>query len=314
MKVIRSFEELPDKIRYPILTIGSYDGVHCGHQEIVRTVVRRAAERAGTGIVLTFDPHPQKVVSPADAPPLLQTERQKLGCLQSMGIDYVIVLPFTRELSELQPEEFIRKVLLDYIQAREIRVGFNFRFGHHRSGDVARLRQIGFQMGFLVYEVPEMYWRDLKISSTNIRKAILAGKLPLARHLLGRPFALEGTVVPGSHLGATLGFSTANLRVSNELIPANGVYSGRVRLGEDVKTAVINIGRRPTLHGPDAPRVVEAHLLDFRGDLYGEHIEVDLCVRLRDERKFDSGEALAAQIRQDIMKTRRLQLAAGAGR
>lgn len=307
MKTVRSFEELPAKLRYPILTIGSFDGLHRGHQEIIRTVVRRARERAGTSVVLTFDPHPQRVVSPADAPPLLQTAQQKLRHLDEMGIQYVVALPFTPELSRLDPDEFIRVILLDRIQAREIRVGANFRFGHKRSGNVEQLRRIGFQLGLLVYEVPEVSFRQTKISSTSIRRAVQSGRAGLARHLLGRPFALEGKVVSGTGRGAGLGFATANLDVANELLPGDGVYAGRVRLEEKLHTAVINVGRRPTLHGPNGPRVVEAHLLDFGGDLYERQVEAEFCVRLRAEQKFASAEELAGQIARDIMRTRKIE-------
>jgi riboflavin kinase / FMN adenylyltransferase len=304
MLIVNDLNQLPPSLKHPVMTIGVFDGVHRGHQATLEQVVRRAREKSGTALVLTFDPHPQKTIAPDKAPLLLQTSPQKQRTIEQLGIDVLIQLPFTRRLSLFTPEEFVERILFNH-GIREIFVGGNFRFGHRRSGDFETLSALGKRFGIDVFSVDPIEFRGAKISSTRIRELLKEGRASLARRLLGRPYHLIGTVVRGAGAGARLGFATANLQAENELTPGTGVYAGQALvLGKRIPS-VTNIGYRPTLHegAPDKP-VIEAHLLDFEQDLYGVTLELELCLRLRSERKFPSIAHLQKQIEKDIRRTR----------
>ena len=305
MQIIEDLTRFPTSLSYPVMTIGVFDGVHLGHQLILQRLTERAKKKNGTSVLLTFTPHPQKIISPAQAPLLLQTRHQKEKILETLDVDIMLRLPFTRRLSLYSPSEFALQILHN-LGIREIHVGSNFRFGHRRSGDIAALTSLGTEYRFQVHEIAPVHHRGTRISSSNIRSLLAAGNATLARHLLGRPYQVEGIVVRGSGKGAQLAFPTANLGLENELIAATGVYVTRAHLNGKTYMAVTNIGNRPTIceQSTDKP-VVEPHLLDFKENIYGKRMKLDLCFRLRAEKKFDSVEELKRQIGKDVERTRR---------
>lgn len=305
MLTIKSLDQLPRPLNYPVMAIGVFDGIHLGHQAILGRLVERTREKGGTSILLTFDPHPQKIISPPDAPPLLLTWRQKEEILRERDIHIMVRLPFTRELSLWSPEEFARSILRHH-GVREIHVGSNFRFGHRRCGDFRTLQSLGEQYGFEVFEVKQVCFRGVPVSSTRVRHLVKEGRVALVHRLLCRPYQVRGTVVRGSGKGAELGFPTANLDVENELIPGTGVYITRATVNGSACASVTNIGHRPTLHEAQAGRpVVETHLLDSGQDIYGKSVRLDFYLRLRAEKKFESVEALHKQIERDVALTRK---------
>ncbi|RPJ61639.1 MAG: bifunctional riboflavin kinase/FAD synthetase [Acidobacteria bacterium] len=305
MITVNDLTQIRTSLRYPVLSIGAFDGIHRGHQEIIRFLVNLARQKQGTAIVLSFSPHPQRIITPATAPPLLQLPEQKEKILREMGVDVLVRFPFSREISLLPPERFVTEILFRW-DLREIVVGSNFRFGHKRSGDCGTLTLISKQRGIPVHAIEPVEFRGVRISSTRVRGLLSAGRVELARRLLARPYQFRGTVVRGAGNGAVLGFPTANLEPQNELTPAVGVYAGRAHLAGIEQPCVINIGFRPTLYErPEGAPVVEAHLLDFNGDLYGTTISIDFCARLRAERRFESLDSLKKQIAKDINLARK---------
>ena len=305
MRIVDDLAHFPQSLNFPVMTIGVFDGVHRGHQVILRQVVKRAQEREGTSILLTFTPHPQKIISPNDAPPLLQTEHQKNRILEELDLDMIVCLPFTRELSLLTPAEFAHQILHNH-GIREIHVGSNFCFGHRRSGDIETLQSLGPEFRFGVYGIEPIYFRGTRISSSYIRNSLREGRVALVRRLLERPYEIQGTVIRGSGKGMELGFPTANLDSENELIPANGVYVTLAHLNGKTYPSVTNVGVRPTLHewAQDSP-VVEPHLLDFKENIYGKWMKLEFCFRLRAEKKFTGVNELKKQIGRDVEATRR---------
>ena len=304
MRVVEDLDFLPRELASPILTIGVFDGVHLGHQEILKRVVSRAAEAGGAAVVLTFRPHPQKVISPGDAPLLLQTDEQKIELLEREGIDVLVRMPFTRKLSLLSPRQFVESVLHQR-GLREVCVGSNFRFGHRRTGDFPLLCELAEECGIRVEGIEQVRMPQGRISSTRIRENLRLGRVWEASSMLGRPYEIWGTVVKGAGRGARLGFPTANLQVLNELIPAVGVYVTQVECDGVPVGSVTNIGVRPTLTpGTDPLPVVESHILDFDGNLYGQPLRLRFLKRLRAEKKFDDVEKLQHQIQCDIQSAR----------
>ncbi len=304
MKIIDHPDQL-GRLPHPLMAIGVFDGIHLGHQAVLRSLVKRSRESQGTSILLTFHPHPQKVISPPDAPLLLLTFRQKEEMLAQLDIDIIVRLPFTRELSLRTPEQFAQTILRGY-GIREIHVGTNFRFGRDRCGDFQMLRSLGGKFQFQVYETEPVCFRNLPVSSTRIRTLLREGRVSLARRLLNRRYQIRGTVVRGARRGVEIGFPTANVEPENELIPANGVYAGQAHVNGVTYTSVTNIGYRPTLHEHGCGRpVVETHLLGFEGTLYGKLLIIDFCLRLRPEKKFDSALSLRKQIERDVGVTRK---------
>jgi riboflavin kinase/FMN adenylyltransferase len=247
MQIVSSIRNLPDPLAYPVMAIGVFDGVHCGHQKILRQIVNRAQRQDGTAVLLSFDPHPQKVISSGDAPALIQTPRQRYDLLAELGVHILVRLPFTRRLSLMKPEDFAKQVLLR-MGIREIHVGSNFRFGHRRSGDFSALRILGQTLGFDVHRIGRVLFRGERISSTRIRSLIKDGRVALAKRLLGRPYQIQGTVVRGAGKGKQIGFPTANLESENELAPATGVYATRALLNGKSYVGATNVGYRPTVY------------------------------------------------------------------
>ncbi len=262
------------------------------------------AKWGGTAVVLTFRPHPQKVISSGDAPPLLQTDEQKIELLERGGIEVVVRIPFTRKLSLSSPRQFVESVL-DHRGIREVHVGSNFRFGHRRAGDFQLLRELAGECGIRVEGIEQVRMGQGRISSTMIRENLGLGRVEEASSMLGRPYEIRGTVVKGAGRGGRLGFPTANLQVWNELIPAVGVYVTQVQLDGAPIGSVTNIGFRPTLTpGTDPLPVVESHILDFNGNLYGQPLRLRFLKPLRPEEKFDNVEKLQHQVQRDIQNAR----------
>ena len=307
MKVVYRLVELPHGSPRPVATIGNFDGVHLGHQQLMRDLVRRAAEVGGTPTIVTFHPHPLQVLARDNAPRQIQTLQQKLSTLAALGIQLVVVIPFDLQLAHMSAREFATGVLWDQLRLEEIYVGPNFAFGHRREGSFNLLKEIGEEKGFLVGRINQVQFRGSRVSSTAVRQALLAGQVALARRLLGRPYSLVGHVIHGSAWGARLQVPTANLQPDNELIPRMGVYITILNLESSRFRSVTNIGVRPTVipAGADAPVSVETHILDFSGDLYGNRVSLEILLRLRDERRFPDKEALVAQILKDVTRARR---------
>lgn len=289
------------------VTVGNFDGVHLGHQALAAAVVEEARRSQGTAVVLTFDPHPSRILSPDRAPSALMTLDQKAEVLRDLGIDCLAVLPFSLALARKTAREFAQEVVQQALRARVVVVGANFRFGRHRSGDVTLLGQLGLELGFAVRGLPPVLHEGAAVSSTRIREALARGEVENARVMLGRPYFVEGRVVHGEGRGRTLGIPTANLAPSNETLPGNGVYACRATAtdaGDLSLLAVVNIGRQPTFGGSET--TLEAHLLAFEGDLYGRRLRVAFEARLREECRFASPEDLVVQIRSDIAEAQRL--------
>jgi riboflavin kinase / FMN adenylyltransferase len=295
----------PMRWHQPVLALGNFDGLHRGHLKIVERVVRTAAERAATPLVLTFDPHPTRVVRPDKAPPLLMTTSQKAEALELAGVHGLAVVPFTPEMAQWDPETFVRLVLVEWLRVNEVWVGANFLFGHDRSGNFSVLRLLGARYGFRAEKIDPVRYKEFVVSSTRVRRLVSEGRVDEAATLLGRHYYMDGVVVHGLQRGRLLGFPTANLESDNELTPPNGVYATLVTLDGIVFPAVTNIGVRPTFHQPSAT-VVETHLLDQDRDLYGVRMRVSFLQRIRDERTFEGVDALKAQIAADIEYARRL--------
>jgi riboflavin kinase/FMN adenylyltransferase len=302
MIVIRAPDELPLPRRPACLAIGVFDGVHVGHQQIIRRTVEAARARNAPALVLTFDRHPNTVVAPERVPPMIYTPGQKARALAALGVDVLWVLTFDEATSRLSGEAFLRQLAQALGGLAAVCVGADFVFGHRRSGDVALLRRLGASWGFDVIAVPAVLLDGVAVSSTRIREAIRRGDFAEAGRLLGRDYALAGTVVRGEGLGRRIGFPTANLDTRGLVLPPNGVYAARARFGAEGCPAVVNIGLRPTIEPAQSVPRVEAHLLGFEGDLLGRELELVLGVRLRDEQKFPSLEALRAQIARDVAR------------
>jgi len=306
MKVIRSLEEIAPEYPAPVVTIGNFDGVHLGHQNLMRDLISRAANIGGTPTVVTFNPHPLQVLAPNYAPLQIQTLDQRLATMESLEIPLVIVVPFDMKLAQTEAREFTVQVLWEKLHPREIYVGPNFAFGHRRQGSFNLLKEVAEEKGFWVGKIHQVQFRGNRVSSTSIRQALVSGQVGLARRLLGRPFELTGSIVQGRGLGTKLGIPTANLQTPNELIPRRGIYVTRVGIGGRKYQGVTNIGFRPTVdREAGAALSIETHCLDFNKDIYGKKVSLEFLVRLRDERRFAGVEDLVGQIMKDIGNARR---------
>jgi riboflavin kinase/FMN adenylyltransferase len=286
--------------RPTVLTLGVFDGLHLGHQLIMRTVVERARAIGAVPTVITFDPHPRAVLHPESAPPLLQTFDQKIEAFGVLGIEQTIIVRFTREFAQLEAEDFLRDVVRDRLQAVEVYLGRGFAFGRNREGNIELLRKVSEQLGFSADEVPEVCLRGQRISSSKIRGLLAEGRVNLARRMLGRPYGVEGRVVRGAERGRTLGFPTANLRPENRVIPRGGVYVTATLIEGAWRRSITNIGTRPTFENDSAPVSVETYVMNWTGDLYNDVVRVRFLHRLRNERKFASIDELKQQIARDL--------------
>lgn len=317
MEVVRGSAALAAPPERAVLTIGNFDGLHRGHRAITEVVRARAAAVGGTAVVYTFDPHPRKVIQPESAPGMLLTLDQKLELLEAAGMDLVVLEPFDAEFARTPPEHFVRHCVHECVRPVEVYVGYDFHFGRDREGSMRLLTEMGPHLGFSVTVIPEITVGERDVNSTRIRALLARGEVDEAAELLGRPYAVRGRVVKGDQRGRTLGFPTLNLDPESEILPAHGVYAGRVRFLDGPGAgaawlAVVNVGRRPTFAADD-PALAEAHLLDFEGEAYGRRIELAFEHRLRDERRFPGPDALREQIARDVEAGRAWLETAGGG-
>ncbi len=299
MKIIRGINNINKPLAHPILTIGNFDGVHLGHQRILKKVADRAKEVKGTGIVFTFEPHPRKIVAPDNSPPLLTTFDQKLKLIEKAGIKLVICADFTPNFASQYPEEFIKTILLEKINAKEIIVGHDFTFGRGKKGTIDYFKKAGEGLGFKVEELEPVKLSGQVVSSSLIRDLIKKGDVNQAASFLGRYYSLKGKVIEGDKKGVALGFPTANVDIQDNFIPQTGVYAAQVIIQNKTFNGVANVGYNPTFKRNRLS--VEVHILDFSGNLYDEVIELSFINKIRDEITFSSEEELKAQIKKDII-------------
>jgi riboflavin kinase/FMN adenylyltransferase len=293
----------PARWSNPVLALGNFDGLHRGHQKILDRLRRVAAERGATSVVMIFDPHPPRIVRPDKAPPLLMTKTQKLEALARAGVQGAAIVRFTPELSRWSPETFVQAVLVDWLHVAEVWVGANFLFGHDRAGNFTLLRALGARYGFKTEKIDPVRYKDFVVSSTRIRRLVAEGRVDEAGALLGRQYYVDGTAVRGDGRGRTIGFPTANLCTENELLPPHGVYATTATIDGVVRPSVTNVGVRPTVDR-SGRTTIETHIFDVDRDLYGATIRVGFVLRLRDERAFDSVDALRDQIAADCDRAR----------
>ena len=301
MRIIHTANELNPGGRKVCLGIGFFDGLHLGHQQLIRQTIADARQQEAIALIVTFDRHPNTVVAPNRVPRLIYSLAQKSRVISAMGPDVLLLIHFDRALSEQTGEQFTRALARDLGQIRSICVGAGFMFGYKRGGNVDLLKRLGAELKFTVHGVAAVSLDGRAVSSTRIRQAITSGNLDSASQMLGRPYSLSGKVVRGDGLGTSIGFPTANLDVDGLVLPPHGVYAAHVVVGGETRRAVLNIGVRPTLGKPQAEVRVETHLVDFHGDLYGQELEAVFGERLRDEKKFASITELRAQIAEDIL-------------
>jgi len=298
--IYRSLAEVPRDFGPCAITIGNFDGVHLGHREILRRVVAIARKNGWKPAAVTFDPHPTKLVAPAEAPHLLTTPDQRARIMEQLGIEEVAIVPFTREVASLAPEEFVRELLIEKLSARAVVVGDNFRFGHRAAGDVQTLEELGTKYGFETDIVEAVVWRHRIISSTAIRRLIAAGEVSVACRMLGRPYSVEGTVVNGEGRGSKQTVPTLNLDTKAEVLPKTGVYVTRTREHGTAKEwpSITNVGYRPTFNGKGL--TIETYLLSSIHGAPPQVISVEFLRWVREERKFESPERLKSQILRDV--------------
>jgi riboflavin kinase/FMN adenylyltransferase len=301
----RGVEQIPTAWGRCVVTIGVFDGVHRGHQLIIRRAVERAAELGVPSVVVTFDPHPVEVVRPGSHPPMLTDPRYKADLVEELGVDAFLVLPFTVDFMRLTAAEFVHAVLVERLHASGVVVGENFRYGNGGAGTVASLTEDGRRFGFTVDPFPLQGSPERTWSSTYVRSCVAAGDMLSAAEALGRDHQVHGIIVRGDQRGRAIGFPTANLEpLPWSAIPADGIYAGRLVRGKELLPAAISIGTNPTFQGDE--RRVEAYVLDLDADLYGEHVGLSFAQRLRDTIRFDTVDALVSQMHQDVARTRSL--------
>lgn len=306
MKIIHAATELNPGNRKVCLAIGFFDGLHLGHQQIIRQTINDARQHRALAVVLTFDQHPNAVVAPARVPPLIYPLAQKLRTIELLGPDALLLIHFDKAFSQKSGEEFIRELARAWNGIQSVCVGANFLFGYKRAGNVQLLTKLGSDLKFTVHGLAAVALDGKAVSSTRIRDAIGAGELDLAGQMLGRAYSISGRVIEGDKLGHRLGFPTANLDVTGLALPPKGVYSAHAIVGGNTHRAVLNIGTRPTLGNANPPVRVEVHLLEFDGNLYGEEMEIIFCEKFRDEKKFPSVDELKAQIARDVERAKSL--------
>ena len=304
MEILRSIPEL-EGLRGPVfLAIGVFDGVHRGHQAVISTSANHAQVAGGTPVVVTFDPHPEKVLRPQAAPHLLSATQHKIALIRALGVEHLLVITFDKQFAATEPEDFVGELVAHSKPLREICVGHEWSFGKNRRGNLDLLKKLGSQFNFDVVGIPPVKINGVVVSSTAIRQAIEKGDLAKAAEMLGREYTILGTVTRGDNLGKKIGFPTANLSAHSEQFPPNGVYAAEARIDGELHRGVINLGIRPTVSGGKSERVLEIHLFDFKRDIYGHDVEVRFLKFLRPEEKFENLDALVQQIRRDVQQAR----------
>jgi len=307
MEILRSIPEL-ERLRGPLfLAIGVFDGVHRGHQAVISTSADHAAASNGTPVVVTFDPHPEKVLRPQAAPHLLSATEHKIALIRALGVEHLLIITFDKQFAATEPEDFVRKLVIHSKPLREICVGHEWSFGKNRRGNLDLLKKLGAKFNFDVVGIPPVKINGAVVSSTAIRQAIEKGDWAKAAEMLGREYTILGTVTRGDNLGKKIGFPTANLGAHSEQFPPNGVYVAEARIDGELYRGVINLGIRPTVSSGKSERVLEIHLFDFNRDIYGHDVEVRFLKFLRPEKKFQDLDTLVQQIRQDVEQARQLR-------
>ncbi|AKQ45276.1 riboflavin biosynthesis protein RibF [Rufibacter radiotolerans] len=299
MIVIRELNQFPS-LAHAVVTSGTFDGVHVGHQKILSRLIETTRQSHGQSVVITYWPHPRMVLHPEDDSLwLLSTIEERIEALRIFGVDYLLILPFTREFAQLSSEEYIQQILIQTIHTKKLVIGYDHRFGKNREGGFEYLQQNAVRYGFEVEEIPRQDIEAVGVSSSKIRTALEHGDVDTATRYLGRHYSLTGTVVQGKQLGRTIGFPTANIEVAEKtkLVPARGVYAVKVKTSQGVYKGMLNIGTRPTVDG--STQTIEVHLFDFASDLYGKEITLFFVAFLRPEEKFSGIEALTQQLQQD---------------
>lgn len=300
MRLLRGLNHLPQALQQGCaLTIGNFDGVHLGHQAVLRHLREKATALSLPMVVMLFEPQPSEYFMQTNAPPRLMRLRDKLSALAKLGVDYVVRIKFDRAFASLSAEQFIQEYLVQRLKVKFLSIGDDFRFGAGRQGDFALLQQAGEKYGFTVEDNCSFRLNEQRISSTAVRQALAEDDLALAQQLLGKPYCIYGRVVQGNKLGRTIGFPTANIRLQRQVNPVKGVYAVKAKLPNGAEyEGVANIGRRPTING--VKQLLEVHLFDFKQDIYGQPLQVELCDKIRDEVKFPSFDALKEQIAKDV--------------
>ena len=301
MRVVRDLSELREPLHTSAVTIGNFDGIHLAHRELLHRVVRSARELGGTSVVVTFDPHPGRILAPERAPKILTPLAMKTRLIQQQSIDILAILRFDRELSRLTPAEFARSILVEKLRAATVHVGSNFRFGHQRAGDTDVLAELGREGGFRVETLPMIKIRGHRISSSQVRRFLSEGHVEIADRMLGRPYAVRGAIASGEGVGHKQTVPTLNLGPVEQQLPKNGVYITRTWLGGKLHDSVTNVGHKPTFGHHRL--TVESFLLDFHGEVKAEEMEIQFLHRLRNEIKFPNAETLKQQIQQDVQRT-----------
>ena len=304
MELLRSIPELA-RLRGPLfLAIGVFDGVHRGHQAVISTSADHARVANGTPVVVTFDPHPEKVLRPEKAPHLLSATKHKIALIRALGVEHLLIITFDKQFAATEPEDFVAQLVNHSKPLREICVGHEWSFGKNRRGNLDLLKGLGAKSSFDVVGIPPVKINGAVVSSTAIRQAVEKGDLAKAAEMLGREYTILGTVTHGDNLGKKIGFPTANLSAHSEQFPPNGVYAAKAWVDGELYRGVINLGVRPTVSGGKAERVLEIYLFDFNRDIYGHDVEVHFLKFLRPEKKFENLDALVQQIRQDVQQAR----------
>ena len=301
MQIVRDLAQLDKSLQQSVVTIGNFDGVHLAHQKLLRKVVETARPMGAKAVAVTFDPHPIKLLAPEHAPRLLTPLERKAKLIEALGIDLLVVLPFTRELAHFSPIAFVRKILVSGLRARSVHVGPNFHFGYRQSGDVEILAELARQDGFRLDVLPTMVVRGERVSSTRIRELLSTGRVSRAARLLGRPFCTCGPIVAGLGVGRKHTVPTLNLAPVEEQLPKIGVYVTRTRLGGSFHDSVTNVGHKPTFG--EHRLTVETFLLDFSGEIAEAEMEIEFLYRLRDEMKFQNPAILKVQIQEDARRS-----------
>ena len=306
MKIFRSAKEFITDEKTSIVTIGTFDGVHIGHKEIIKNLIENAHRKNDKSVILTFFPHPRMVIQKGSRIKLLTTLEEKVALLEKSGLDYLIVQPFNKEFSRLTALEFVRDILVGQLKIKKLVIGYDHHFGRNREGNFEQLKEYGTVYGFTVEEIPAQDIENVAVSSTKIRRALSEGRIERANAYLGYEFMLSGKIIHGKGLGKKWNYPTINVNVEEpyKLIPKPGVYIVKTIIKDKKVFGIMNIGHRPTVNGKH--QTIEVHLLDFDADLYGKTIQIHLAYRLRDEQKFDSVEALFVQIKEDEQKARAL--------
>ena len=306
MEVLRSIVDL-ESLRGPLfLAIGVFDGVHLGHQAVISTATRHAGSADGAPLVVTFDPHPVKVLRPHNAPHLLTATQHKIALIRDLGVEHLLVINFDKKFAATSPEKFVEELLAHSRPLREVCVGHEWSFGKDRRGNLDLLKRLGAQFDFNVVGIPPVLVSGEVVSSTAIRQAVEKGDFPKAAEMLGREYTILGMVTRGDNLGKKIGFPTANLSAHSEQFPPNGVYLAEARIDRSLSHGVVNLGYRPTVSKGNSERILEIHLLDFDRDIYGSDLEVRFIRYLRQEKKFENIDALVRQIEADVKQAREL--------